>query len=184
MEAIVISGKMIIEQVNLGNIEISPFNADQAGPNSFDLRLGEKLVESAPNCAWQGLNTIDTHRHGIGFPVELQSCGGFLLQPGTLYLGHTVESIYSEYFAPILHGRSTAARHGVQVHLAAGFGDVGLKGQYVLEIVNHNKYPVMIYPYDRICQVSFERVEGNVELYHSDYQGQTGIRLAKSLADD
>jgi len=69
------------------------------------------------------------------------------------------------------------------VHLAAGFGDAGWRGQYVLEIANLNLYPVMIYPGDRVCQVAFDRIEGDVELYHSDYQGQMGIRLAKSLED-
>jgi dCTP deaminase len=179
----VLSGREIIKQVANKNIEIVPFCASQAGPNSYDLRLGETIVQSRSNRIYDGLPAIDTHQPGMSVAVLKSKAGGYLLRPGQLYLGHTIETIYSRFYVPTLHGRSTAARHGIQIHLAAGFGDVGWRGQYVLEIVNLNNCPVMIYPGDRICQVAFDRVEGDVDLYNSDYQGQQGIRLAKSLGD-
>jgi len=176
---IVLSGKEITRQVANGNIYIDPFSPGQAGPNSYDLRLGDTIMVSKSNCSYNGENAVDTHRPGLSSAIMQIKGGGYLLAPGQLYLGHTVETIYSRYFVPTLHGRSTVARHGIMVHLAAGFGDVGWRGQYVLEIVNLNAYPVIVYPGDRICQVAFERVEGEVDLYDSDYQGQNTSTVAR-----
>jgi dCTP deaminase len=125
----------------------------------------------------------DTHEPGIG--IDMEPIGGFFrLMPGELYLASSIEFFGSDDFVPTIHGRSSAARHGLMVHLAAGFADCGWRGNLVFELVNLTPYPMMVYPGDRIAQIAFERVEGEVDLYHSTYQGQLGIVGAKSLADE
>jgi deoxycytidine triphosphate deaminase len=178
-----ISGKMIIQQVELGNIEIKPFNKKQAGPHSYDLRLGETIERSRPNAMYKGVPIIDTHKPGMADMVKREPNGGYLLYPGQLYLAHTVEIVHSNYFAHEIMGRSTCGRFGIAPHPSTGFGDCGWRGQYVLEMYIINADPVMVYPGDRLFQIKFTRVEGEITLYDSDYQGQMGIRLAKSLGD-
>ena len=59
----------------------------------------------------------------------------------------------------------------MQIHLTAGFGDLGFKGTYTLEITVIN--PVRVYPGLPIAQVYFEKPDGKIDfLYHGRYQGQ------------
>jgi deoxycytidine triphosphate deaminase len=178
-----LSGIEIIRQVANGNIEITPFNPGQARPHSYDLRLGETIMRSVPNCSYDGENIIDTHRLGKAVPLKRDKNGVYILRTGNLYLAHTVEVVHTNFYGHELMGRSTCGRFGIAPHPSTGFGDAGWKGQYVLELYNVNDCPVMIYPGDRICQIKFSRVEGDIDLYNSDYQGQMGVRLAKSLGD-
>jgi len=175
-----LSGKKIKQAIDIGAISCYPKPMEmQYQPHSIDLRLGGYLSEVVPNSP-DGY--IDTHKPGAVKPVKMVG-DGYILMPGTLYLGHTLEAVGSKGYAGVLHGRSTAGRHGIMVHVTAGFIDAGWSGQIVLELVNVTPYPIKIYPGDRICQVEFDKIEGEVELYSSDYQGQLGIRPAKSMAD-
>lgn len=178
-----ISGKLIHQMVANHLIKIDPYNPAQMQPHSYDLRLGDNLIRSKSNISWAGIPVIDTHRPGEGIVMEKESCGGFLLLPGKLYLGHTIETVGTNIFAPKIDSRSTAARFGVPMHLCAGFCDAGWYGQIVLEIINCNEFPVLIYPGDRVCQIYFDRIEGDLDLYKSTYQDQRGVRMAKSLED-
>jgi dCTP deaminase len=59
----------------------------------------------------------------------------------------------------------------MQIHLTAGFGDLGFNGTYTLEITVVN--PVRIYSDLEIAQVYFEKPTGKIDfLYHGRYQGQ------------
>jgi deoxycytidine triphosphate deaminase len=177
-----LGGKSILKQVELGNIKIDPA-PKKAGPHSIDLHLGDAVARVIPNDTLWGTPCINTRKKGI---VENQcklDNGAFVFMPHQFYLGHTIEVIGSKFFAPMLHGRSTAARHGLTCHLSAGYGDCGWTGTWVLEIYNYTPYPMMVWPGDRICQVDFTRVEGEYDLYDSTYQGQSGIVPAKGLAE-
>lgn len=179
-----IGGKTILKQVELGNITIEPLSKIQAGPNSYDLRLGNDLARVVTNDTYLCDRVINTRKPSqIERQMPLEN-GSFLLLPNQFYLGHTQEIVGSKYYVPILHGRSTAARHGLTVHLSAGFADLGWTGQWVLEIYNYTPWPMMVWPGDRVCQVEFERAEGDYDLYNSTYQGQTGIVPAKGLGDE
>lgn len=174
-----IGGKEIIKQVDLGNITIYPFDPKQAGPNSYDLRLAYAMARVKGNSFF----SIDTHKPSKIKHKKMTKDGGFWLWPFCVYLSHTIEYVGSNYYVPLLHGRSSMARHGGMVHLTAGFGDIGWFGKYVLEMRNMNLLPMKVYPGDRICQVEWERVEGEYETYNSTYQNQEGIVPAKGLQD-
>lgn len=180
-----ISGPEIAEKVRLGIIEIEPFNLGRIQPNSYDITLGEEVVELTYNSIITeheaSFSVIDTAKPGCTIDCKKTSSGGYLIWPGTVYLGHTVERIHSDEYAPMIDGRSSVARHGLVIHLTAGFGDVGFNGQFTLEIANPGKYPIVIYPGTRIGQVFFEKVEGDIELYNSGYQLQTGARPSKGV---
>lgn len=173
-----LTGPEIANRVRLGEITIEPFDERQVGPNSYDLRMGDVLHEVIPNT---DTGQIDTSLPSKTKPATRNDNGAYLLMPGKVYLGHTVEVVGSSNAVPVLHGRSTLARHGLAIHTSAGFGDIGWAGQWVLEIVNYTGYPVWISPGVRVGQVSFHPVQGDIQLYNSTYQGQTGIVPAKRL---
>lgn len=174
-----IGGKTILKQVELGNITIEPFNVGQVGPNSYDIRLSDILYNVTNN----NEDYIDTHKNGKYTICTKNKDGSYFINHGELYLGSTVEFLGSDYYVPILHGRSTAARHGLMIHFA-GFCDIGWKGEITLEIVNTTAYPMKIYPVDRVGQVQFDHIDGEYHLYNSTYQGQVGPTAPKGLGDD
>jgi len=96
----------------------------------------------------------------------------FLMIPGILYLGHTLEAIGSDYYIPILHGKSSLARLGLSIHLTAWFGEAGFKAQWTLEMTC--VHPILLYPRMRIGQVEFETVEGMIDQYDGNYKVQHG----------
>ena len=75
---------------------------------------------------------------------------GLLLQPGTLYLGRTLEYTETHGMVPMLEGRSSVGRLGLFVHVTAGFGDIGFCGYWTLEMFAVQ--PVRIYAGVAICQ--------------------------------
>ncbi|MFF0891395.1 hypothetical protein [Streptomyces sp. NPDC003456] len=71
------------------------------------------------------------HEHGPGptppDPANATSIGsnGHILQPGDLYLSHTLAEVGSDIFVPLLLGRSSVGRLGLFVEITAPIGDIG-----------------------------------------------------------
>jgi dCTP deaminase len=100
---------------------------------------------------------------------------GMILEPEKLYLGRTVEYTETDNLVPMLEGRSSIGRLGLFVHVTAGFGDVGFKGYWTLEIFCVQ--PVRIYPDIEVCQVYFHSIEGEYTTYEQGkYQKNNGIQ--------
>lgn len=98
---------------------------------------------------------------------------GYVLLPGILYLGSTIEVAGSTTkYAPRLEGRSTWARFGLSTHQTGGWGDVGFSRQWTLEITVMT--PVIVRAGDEICQVAFDEVVGEELLYDGSYTDQAG----------
>ena len=96
---------------------------------------------------------------------------GYVLQPGVLYIGRTVERTSTDKFIPMINGRSSGGRLGISIHICAGFGDIGFDGTWTLEITAVE--PVRIYPYAEIAQVCYFTPCGKVgKLYRGRYHGQ------------
>ena len=160
----ILTGPEIEKEVGLDRIRIEPWIPRHVGPNSVDLRLHPELrvydLEGGTLDMKKGTATRD-----LLIPSE-----GLVLQPGTLYLGRTVEVVGTNHYVAILEGRSSVGRLGIKSHFTAGFGDVGFCGSWTLEI--EVVYPVRVYPNVRICQVSFTVPRGDIRLYSGRYQGQ------------
>lgn len=98
-----------------------------------------------------------------------------MLRPGQLYLGRTMEFTQTNNLVPMLEGRSSIGRLGLFIHITAGFGDVGFKGYWTLEI--SCIHPVRIYPGVEICQIFYHTIAGDFDLYSSaKYQNNQGIQ--------
>lgn len=167
----ILTGPEIQLQVELGKITIQPFRTEQVNPASYDLRLGREFLVYEPTTLIErrygdpvfGLDAKaenPTHRRTI--PDE-----GIWLEPGTLYLMHTVEVVGTREFVTVIDGKSSVGRLGIVCHLTAGFGDPGFFGQYTLEVsVVH---PVRVYAGMRFCQARFQTVQGKLAQYDGNY---------------
>ena len=167
-----LTGNEILKQIKKGNIGIEPFDIDCLNPNSYNVHLANKLKVYDKNAVLD-LKTQNNYFKEITIPPE-----GFILLPNTLYIGATKEVISSDKFISSIDGRSSIGRLGIQIHLTAGFGDIGFHGTYTLEITVVQ--PVRIYPDFPIAQVHFEKPDGKVDfLYNGRYQGQTEPTVSK-----
>jgi dCTP deaminase len=141
----ILLGSEISKALADGKIVISPYNESQLNPNSYDLRLGHKYLKyNDPILDAAKINSTETYR----IPKE-----GLILMPNELYLMETQEITETDHFVPGIEGRSSIGRLGIDIHATAGFGDIGFKGTWTLEI--SVKKPVRIYANMRICQVYF-----------------------------
>lgn len=171
----------IIEAKENGSITIDPYTPEYIGPNSYDVRLSEKLLiydfSEIQYLDCKQENPVKT----ICIPED-----GFVLQPGVLYLGSTIETIGSKSYIPMYEGRSSMARLGIQSHLSAGFGDIGFCRQWTLEITV--VHPVKVYSGMRIGQVYFHKVSEDYNTTEHHYQGkytqQTGPQASLAYKDD
>jgi dCTP deaminase len=171
---LILSGLEIARQVELGAIEITPFEDRLMNPNSYNLRLHDELLVYTDE-------VLDMKRRlatkKIGIPPD-----GLVLRPGVLYLGRTFEYTSTGKFVPMLEGRSSIGRLGLYIHVTAGFGDVGFAGYWTLEI--QCVQPVRIYPMAEICQIYYHTIYGDFELYDGGkYQRNTGIQPSLSYKD-
>ena len=169
----ILSGKEIIERKGK-DILIDPFNENQVNPNSYNLRLhNELLVYDTPVLDMKE----DNPAKKITIPED-----GLLLDSRKLYLGRTMEYTETHNLVPMLEGRSSVGRLGLFVHVTAGFGDVGFKGYWTLEIFCVQ--PIKIYPSIEICQIFYHSVEGDYTPYQNGkYQGNKDIQTSMLYKD-
>ena len=169
----ILSGQKIAEEQGTG-IKITPFNESQVNPNSYNLRLSDEL-------AYYEDDVLDMKKKptlkSIQIPEE-----GYLLEPGKLYLGRTVEYTETDKYVPMLEGRSSIGRLGLYIHVTAGFGDVGFSGYWTLEM--HCLQPIRIYPNVEICQIYYHTINGEYDLYSSGkYANNQGIQESRLYQD-
>lgn len=167
----ILSGKKIIEQVELGNIEIDPFNPEHVNPASVDLTLGSTYKKFFNALHPPEDLRLDAKVENKMLEFEMGEHGLWLL-PNHFYLLHTVERVCAKTFVPVLDGKSSIGRLTVLIHFTAGFGDPGFDGQYTLEVMC--VHPTLIYAGMRIAQMRFHTIEGEVEDYkeRGNYVGE------------
>lgn len=153
----ILSDTSILQEIASGNIVIQPFDRESLGSNSYDVHLSKHLA------VYQDWN-LDAKKHTGLHHFDIPE-SGYELVPGTLYLGSTLEYTESHLHLPILDGKSSIGRLGIDVHKTAGIGDVGFCGHWTLEIVVTHK--VVVYPGMPIGQIIYHMVHGEVERPYS-----------------
>ncbi|MBX7242043.1 MAG: dCTP deaminase [Bacteroidia bacterium] len=148
----ILSDKKILEEIDNGNILIEPFDIVYLGSNSYDVHLGKYLAAYKDR-------ELDARKHNrieeILIPEE-----GYVLQPGTLYLGVTQEYTETHKHVPFLEGKSSTGRLGIHIHATAGKGDVGFCNTWTLEITV--VHPVRVYAGMPVGQLIYFEVDGEV----------------------
>ena len=168
----------IEQEVQLGKIEIEPFDPANLGPNSYDVTINKELLIYTVNNYSEFLDTKrDNKTDLLSIPES-----GHIFYPKTLYLARTNERTFTKDFVPMLEGKSSLGRLGINIHATAGFGDLGFNGFWTLEIsVIH---PVKIYPNMKIGQLYFMETSGDKTIqYKGKYQNNCGVQSSKSWMD-
>jgi dCTP deaminase len=182
----ILLSKEIKQEVENGNIFIEPFMEENLAINSIDVTLSKKIktyieCEIIFSEKYKSfiINPIDKNFYFLDMKIKNKVYeyeipeSGLILTPNVLYLGSTNEKAGSDKFVPMYEGRSSMARLGVQSHISAGFGDIGFKSNWTLEIVV--VHPVKFYPNVRIGQVYFQNINvsfNNNDLYNGKYINQ------------
>ncbi|WP_234040933.1 PEP/pyruvate-binding domain-containing protein [Micromonospora coerulea] len=163
---VILTGSEIEKEWANGRITIEPFVPEQVNPNSYNFRLGRTLR------VYSG-ETLSPRSPNEFVEIEIPD-DGYVLEPGKLYLAHTIEVLGSDHYAPTFAARSSVARLGMFINLSASLGDIGYKGQWTLQLYTLNR--IRVYVGLTIGQMMWWRPQGDVELYHGKYQGATGPR--------
>jgi len=163
----ILSGTEIKAQLGKG-IHISPFNPEQLNPNSYNVRLHKDLL--VYNEA-----ELDMRKENQATPLEIPP-QGLVLQPHKLYLARTVEHFESPGFVPMIEGRSSVARLGLNVHVSAGLGHIGAQGFWTLELFCVQ--PLRVYANVEIAQVYWLPLQGQStqQAYNGKYHKNKGVQ--------
>ncbi|MDJ0340431.1 deoxycytidine triphosphate deaminase [Streptomyces sp. H10-C2] len=161
----------IAAAVAAGEITIDPYDPEQLSPNAYDWRLGETLrtCDGELDAAQPTTFTETT------IPNE-----GVQLQPGTLYLGVTLERTGSETYAQMLNGNRTTGSLGIWVHVSAPLGHVGHAIRWTLEI--RAAKPVRVYPGMTLGKLVFLTTFGRRASYQRHglkYMDSDGIDMSR-----
>lgn len=164
--AMILSGQEIKKRMG-DSIVIEPFNEDHLNSNSYNLTLhDEVMVYEEVVLDMRQVNRV----RRLKIPES-----GMVLTPNQLFLARSVERTETHDLVPMIEGRSSIGRLGLFVHVTAGFGDVGFKGYWTLEMFAVQ--PVRIYPGVQICQIFYHELAGDITNYdNGKYQNNRDIQ--------
>lgn len=149
----ILSDTEILKELEKETIIITPFDISNLGSNSYDVHLSKYF-------ATYDDSIIDAKKHNQITHFEITD-EGFVLEPGKLYLGSTLEYTESHAHVPFLEGKSSTGRLGIDIHATAGKGDVGFCGYWTLEI--SVSIAVRVYPGMPIGQLIYYPIIGEVK---------------------
>jgi len=162
----ILSGQEIEQHLGK-DIKIDPYNPENLNPNSYNLSLHRDIM------TYEEV-VLDMRKANRIRRLSIPD-SGMVLEPNRLYLGRTVEHTETHNLIPMIEGRSSIGRLGLFVHITAGFGDVGFKGYWTLEMFAVQ--PVKIYPGVSICQIFYHQICGDIKEYVSGkYQDNKDIQ--------
>ncbi|MFM7088678.1 MAG: dCTP deaminase [Candidatus Paceibacterota bacterium] len=153
----ILSDKKILSEIKKGTIVIAPFDVENMGSNSYDVHLSPHLAQYVDK-------TLDAKKHNKIKHFKIPK-SGFVLKPGQLYLGSTLEWTETHEHVPFVEGKSSTGRLGIDIHATAGKGDVGFCGYWTLELSTSK--PVRIYAGMPIGQLIYYKVDGKVDRLYS-----------------
>jgi len=168
----ILAHKTLLQEIANNRIHVKPFAVENVGVNSIDVHLGSDFKMIRPNIK----KYIDPQRKQEFSEFHID--GSFILSPGDCVLGHTIEEIGSDFYVPMYSGRSSVARMFLFSEVSAGFGEIGFKKQWTLELTCIK--PIILYPGMRIGQVFFCEASDTSVLYGRDiaahYANQNGAQ--------
>lgn len=168
----VLSHDEIIKLLDSGDLKITPFDRNQVGPGSIDLKLGSifrvfKKIDK--------IIVVDDLVDYRKFTREISVRKGenFLIRPGELVHAVTLEKIsLPQDISARIDGRSRFARLGLLTHVSSGFMQPGATGKIVLEMANLSPITLAVKPGTRICQVVLDELKGRAK-YSGKFTNQS-----------
>ncbi|MDR1561256.1 MAG: hypothetical protein LBS23_02780, partial [Holosporaceae bacterium] len=140
----ILTGSEILKNIEDKKIVVDPFKISQLNPNSYNFTLGNKLM-------MYNNYMLDSKKDNEVREIIIPE-SGITLAHGTIYLGCTQEIIGSDYFVPIIKGRSSIGRLGLFINITADLIDIGSINQITLQL--SAVQPVTVYPGMQIGQVT------------------------------
>ena len=175
----ILSDRSIREEIELGRIEIDPFDDRCVQPSSVDLHV-DRTFRTFHNARYPFID-VKQQQEDLTELVEIDGDRAFILHPGEFVLGSTLERIQlPDDLVARLEGKSSLGRLGLLIHSTAGFIDPGWDGHVTLELSNVANLPITIYHGMKIGQISFVQMSEPAEKPYgsgdlgSKYQGQMG----------
>ena len=199
----------ITKAVDKGDIVITPFDANNVNPNSYDVNLGNTLIVYGKRKNWikrlyydfislfREVNPIEliespsadkpidcrAKTETVAIPIPLE---GLVLLPKYGYLGSTIQRTENPKYVPVIYGKSSLGRNFLLVHFTAGFGDVGFNGHWTLELAV--VHPLRIYAGMKIGQIVFFDAKGKVKTNYAEkadskYKEQPNIPIASKISE-
>lgn len=161
----------IMTTMRQGDIVIDPFEQQQLGPNSYDVRIGQWFY-LADSTQWE-LDLADPASIASFWqgPYDASHDGSIVIPAGQTVLCHTEEIVgtFNGYVAQ-MRTRSTLKRLGIDVCGSAGLGDVGYCNIWTMELHNgHRKTDVMIPLHMRVAQMVFSYAGYTLNPYKGVY---------------
>lgn len=132
-------------------------------------------------CDFDFINTLDLEIDKYFYDVEITN-DGYLIEPGETLIVSTVERIkLTGNIIGELTGRTRFARMGVSVCTATKFQSYS-DAVIVLQLTNHNKVPLKIFPYQKLVQLVIHQVDGIPNEIRGNYYNET--KLKKPIISD
>lgn len=163
-----LNGDEIIERQAKGDINVSPWDVNKVGTNSYDVTLGKTLKFYTDKI-------LNPKKKNATEEIIINPEHGHWLRGGSFVLGSTAE--YCENHAsdlvPMIDGRSSIGRLSIIIHSTAGFGDLGYCGFWTLEISSVKD--VILFPGMPIGQLYWEKCNPTTRRYNGKYQHQLTV---------
>ena len=195
-----LSNKKILQEMERGNVVITPFNQDQLNTSSYDVKLGEYYFRADPvalgksiynpfnkkdvEMIWGSTKKAEPAEKILGDAFEYEGIKKddkvILLAPGETILAHTEEFIGGRNtITTSMQARSSAGRNFITVCKCAGWGDVGYINRWTMEIGNNSltqHIPLVVGR--RIAQIVF--IETG-EILGNDYASEGKYQTTDNL---
>ena len=171
-----LSDKRILEEMEKGNVVISPFTRYHLSTSSYDVTLGKFYYREQPPKPHHPFFNIFDKRDvdeawGKFFQAEklkdISKAPTFqniepdkrviLIRPGETILAHTREFIGGRnIFTTMMKARSSLGRCHIEVCKCAGWGDVGYINRWTMEITNNATHRTIVLVVGmRVAQIVF-----------------------------
>ncbi len=184
----ILTSQQIMQRIENDELVFTPkIDQFQIQQHSVDLRLGFSfLVPKAWEITNEGRVALKTdhldfdHKSMRHTLIELEEGQVFDILPGEYVAVTTLERIkLPDNLMAILYPRSSVNRRGLSIDLT-GIVDAGYEGNLLIPVRNNTQSQVIrMYPGERICQVVFEEINGNVEVKQSRWQNSDVIVTIK-----
>ena len=169
----ILTGTEILREHKRRRIKIDPFDPARTTTNSYDITLGRDFIRYR--------EALIDPRKNNAYETFTVGAEGLQMVQGDFVLGHSAETIGSDYYVPLIHAKSGIARLGLFVHVTADIIDIGSHGHVTFQL--HSTLPIRLYPGMAIAQVTFWKPKGKIVLYDGKYQGSRGPRASEVHRD-
>jgi len=205
----VLSKPEILKHYKAGNIVIEPFNKNNLGNASYDVRLGRYYYRQEILKHTQTLNpfykeSVDKMYSKLKEAVEVKEIRSnrnpfhnfkpsdkvILIAPGETVLAHTIEFIGGKNgtedlpaVTTAMRARSSLGRIGISVCKDAGWGDIGYINRWTMEITNFSSAIIPLPVGLRVAQIIFHETQpiSKEDLYSKKGKYQTQKSLKANI---